>query len=114
MTASEASGLSIGEIGTLVTITAAILTGIVWLIKNVRDIRHEALPNSGGSMNDKVVQIQRELDKHTEQEREAQARIEQQLIGIRDDVQAVHKRVSDHQQWHMDHTEGRAHSRSSD
>lgn len=96
--------LSIPEIVGIFTIISGLLGALVWLIKNVRDIRHEALPNSGSSMNDQVTQIRRELDKHTEDERAAQHRIEQQLLGIREDVQAVHGRISEHMQWHMDHS----------
>lgn len=116
MTGTEAadSGLSITEISALVAIAVAIMGGLVWLIKAVAAIKHETQPNSGESMKDYIGQIKHSLLDHRNEQRVEMQRLEQQVAGLRSDIQEVHGRVTKHMEWHLDHSEGRAQSRRDD
>lgn len=113
-TQTAGSGLSISEIGVLVTITVAVLAGLVWLIKAVAAIKHETQPNSGESMKDYIGQIKGSLEAHRQEQRLEMQRLEQQVAGVRADIQEVHGRVTKHMEWHLDHTEGRSQTRRND
>ena len=116
MTGTEAadSGLSITEISALVAIAVAIMGGLVWLIKAVAAIKHETQPNSGESMKDYIGQIKGSLEAHRQEQRLEMQRVEQQIAGVRADIQEVHGRVTKHMEWHLDHTEGNARTRRND
>ena len=45
---------------------------------------------------------------------ERQGEIVDDIKAVRENVQKVHGRVTSHMQWHLDHTEGRNHTRSTD
>lgn len=50
----------------IISITAAVFAGLVWLIKAVQAIQHETKPNSGASMRDAIDRIERNLDRLSE------------------------------------------------
>ena len=108
------STLSITEISAIVAIVAGILGGLVWLIKAVAAIKHETQPNSGESMKDYLGQIKGSLESHRQEQRLEMQRVEQQIAGVRADIQEVHGRVTKHMEWHLDHTEGRSQTRRND
>lgn len=116
MTGVEAAEptLSVSEISALIAIAAAVLGGLVWLIKAVAAIKHETQPNSGESMKDYIGQIKHSLGDHRNEQRLEMQRLEQQVAGLRADIQEVHGRVTKHMEWHLDHSEGRGHTRRED
>jgi hypothetical protein len=61
----------------IISITAAVFAGLVWLIKAVSAIQHETKPNSGMSMRDAIDRIEKNID-----------RLEDKLDG--------------HIEWHLD------------
>lgn len=50
----------------IISITAAVFAGLVWLIKAVSAIQHETKPNSGTSMRDAIDRIERSVDRLTD------------------------------------------------
>ena len=50
----------------IISITAAVFAGLVWLIKAVSAIQHETKPNSGASMRDAIDRIERGLERLTD------------------------------------------------
>lgn len=114
MTSIDPPPLSLSEIGVLVSILVAMLAGLVWLIRAVGKVRHETSPNSGKSMKDQIGFIRQDLAQQRVEQREEMHRIEAQISTLHAEVQKVHGRVTQHMEWHLDHAEGRAHTRASD
>jgi len=52
-----------GEFLAVISITAVILSALMWLIKAVSAIQHETKPNSGLSMRDSINRIEASVDR---------------------------------------------------
>ena len=50
----------------IISITAALFAGLMWLIKAVSAIQHETKPNSGASMRDAIDRIEKNIDRLTD------------------------------------------------
>lgn len=99
-----------GEILAVLTILSILLGGLIWLIRNTQTLK----PNHGSSMRDAVDRIESTQLEHRKEQREDMLRLEGQIAAMRIDVSDVHDRISKHVQWHLDHAEGKTHSRSTD
>ena len=71
-----------GEVLAVISIVAAVLAGLIWIMKAVDAIKHETLPNSGQSLRDAVDRTEKQVDRLME-------------------------KLDSHIDWHMNHKESK-------
>lgn len=93
--------LSIGEIGTFVTIGVALLAGLIWLIRAVTAMGRQVVTNGGSSLRDAIDRIEDNQKEIKTDLRDVRAVLNEHNERFYSSFGKVHERIDEHVRDHL-------------